>query len=76
MRSFIIGIGLAVALASASAEARRSRSSSTSSKKNGPVCKKGKACGNSCIAQSAVCHQSKGTARNADEAEQPPKTER
>lgn len=74
MRS-LIGIGLAVALASGAVEARKTRAPS-SSKKSGPVCKKGKACGDSCIAASAVCHQGKGTARNADDAEQPPQTER
>lgn len=65
MRALFLAVALMVA-SSTPAEARGSKKSSSSSKK-APVCKKGKACGNSCIAKSAVCHQEKGTATNADE---------
>lgn len=47
----------------------KGKSSSSGSKAK--VCSKGKACGNSCIAKSATCHQEKGTATNADGSEQP-----
>lgn len=67
MRALLFAVALTLA-SSSPAEARGSRkSSSSSSKKSAPVCKKGKACGNSCIAKSAVCHQEKGTATNANE---------
>jgi uncharacterized protein (DUF2147 family) len=68
MRALLVAVALLMASA-APAEARGSKrsSSSKSSKKSGPVCNKGKACGNSCIAKTAMCHQGKGTATNADE---------
>lgn len=58
----------ALVFTSTSAEAKGKHSTTSSSKKKAPVCSKGKACGNSCIAKSATCHQEKGTATNADEA--------
>jgi hypothetical protein len=66
MRSLIIGLGLAVALSSTGVEARRTRSYSSNSTKSGPVCKKGKPCGNSCIAKNKACHKGTGTARAAE----------
>lgn len=66
MRALLLAVALMMA-SSTPAEARGSRKYSSSSKKTARVCKKGKACGNSCIAKSAICHQEKGTATNADE---------
>ena len=57
--------------APATARKAKSNSSSSSKKSSGPVCKKGKPCGNSCIARNKVCHVGPGTARSADE-EKPP----
>ena len=71
----ILGAVVAVSLLfSPPALARRSSthsSSSRSKKGKGPVCKKGKPCGNSCIARDKVCHVGPGTARSADEEKLP-----
>jgi len=71
----ILGAAIAVSLLfSAPAFARRGSSnsrSSSSKKTSGPVCKKGKPCGNSCIARDKVCHVGPGTARSADEEKVP-----
>ncbi len=68
MRTFLGAVVAASLLFGGPALARSSsHSRSSSSKKSGPVCKKGKPCGNSCIARDKICHVGRGTARSADE---------
>ena len=73
MRKWAAMAMIALCCAMSTAAVGRSRNRSHSSKTtSGPVCKKGKGCGNSCIARSAVCRQPKGTATNTeDEKDQP-----
>lgn len=68
MRTILAAALAASVMFSEPALARRTYHSKTSSsKKSGPVCKKGKPCGNSCIARNKTCHVGRGTARAADE---------
>lgn len=68
MRSIIAVLVAVPFFVSLPAVARsRASYSKSSSKKSGPTCKKGKPCGNSCIAKDKVCHQAPGTAKAADE---------
>jgi len=72
----MLGAAVAVSLAfSRPALARKGSSyhskTSSSKKSSGPVCKKGKPCGNSCIARDNVCHVGRGTARSGEEQSPP-----